>query len=127
MFKMIPFLLVMFLASTLSAETRLMMVEEEGCPWCERWNHDVGGEYNITTEGKIAPLLRYDLSDPLPEGVILSSTPYYTPTFILLVDGQEVDRLEGYPGEGFFWGLLGNMLAKLPDTATNVAEEPSGS
>ncbi len=91
-----------------------MMVEESGCPWCERWNHDIGTEYAITDEGKIAPLLRYDIHDPLPEGVELSSKPHYTPTFILLVDGIEVDRLEGYPGEGFFWGLLGMMLAKLP-------------
>lgn len=37
----------------------------------------------------------------------------YTPTFILLEDGQEVGRIEGYPGEGFFWGLLGKMLEKL--------------
>lgn len=127
MFKVIPLLLAIFFANTLSAETRLMMVEEEGCPWCERWNHDVGGEYNITDEGKIAPLLRYDLSTPLPEGIILSSAPHFTPTFILLVDGKEVDRLEGYPGEAFFWGILGNMLAKLPETATNTVGEPSGS
>jgi hypothetical protein len=25
-------------------------------------------------------------------------------------EGQEAGRIEGYPGEDFFWGLLGRML-----------------
>jgi hypothetical protein len=33
-----------------------------------------------------------------------------TPTFALLEDGTEVGRTEGYPGEGFFWTLLGEMI-----------------
>lgn len=120
-------LLATLIAGAVSAETRLMMVEEEGCPWCKRWNHDIGGEYDITDEGKIAPLMRYDLTEPLPEGISLASAPHYTPTFILLVDGQEVNRLEGYPGEGFFWGILGKMLAELPENGIEELEEPSGS
>ena len=33
-----------------------------------------------------------------------------------MIDGNEVSRIEGYPGEDFFWGLLGRMLsdAKIP-------------
>lgn len=98
-----------------SAETRLMMVEEEFCPWCARWNRDVGDVYDITDEGLMAPLMRQDIHDDLPEGVTLNSDPHYTPTFILLVDGIEVNRIEGYPGEDFFWGLLGLMLKDLPE------------
>lgn len=99
-----------------------MMVEEEGCSWCIRWNNDVGGEYALTQEGKTAPLWRQDISDPLPQGVKLESLPQFTPTFILLVDGTEVNRIEGYPGEGFFWGLLEIMLAKLPETEESPSE-----
>lgn len=104
------------------AETRLMMVEEEGCSWCIRWNSDVGGEYALTQEGKTAPLWRQDISDPLPDGVTLTSQPQFTPTFILLVDGTEVNRIEGYPGEGFFWGLLEIMLASLPEAEDSPSE-----
>lgn len=104
------------------AETRLMMVEEEGCSWCIRWNSDVGGEYALTQEGKAAPLWRQDISEPLPEGVTLASQPQFTPTFILLVDGAEVNRIEGYPGEGFFWGLLEIMLANLPEAGDSPSE-----
>lgn len=101
------------LANTATAETRLMMVEEDNCPWCARWNADVGDVYAITAEGEIAPLMRQDIHLAIPEGIVLKSPPHYTPTFILLVDGGEVSRIEGYPGEDFFWGLLGMMLEDL--------------
>lgn len=112
--QVIMSLLFLAVATVGQSETRLMMVEEDGCPWCERWNHDVGGEYALTEEGMMAPLWRYDISDPVPDGVTFATHPQYTPTFILLVDGTEVNRIEGYPGEGFFWGLLDIMLANLP-------------
>lgn len=120
--KVIVLLLSMVLAVPAFAETRLMMVEEDGCPWCARWNRDVGGEYDLTDEGKAAPLWRYDIHDPAPEGVTFASKPHFTPTFILLVDGTEVNRIEGYPGEGFFWGLLSMMLASLPDAEGEPSE-----
>lgn len=34
----------------------------------------------------------------------------FTPTFILVEDGNERARLEGYPGEDFFWPLLSRLL-----------------
>jgi len=114
--KMVVLLFISVLAFPAIAETRLIMIEEEGCVWCIQWNNDVGGEYAITLEGKIAPLWRHNISDPTPEGVAFSSPPQYTPTFILLVDGEEVNRIEGYPGEGFFWGLLELMLANLSES-----------
>lgn len=115
-------LLVLISALPAVAETRLMMVEEDGCSWCIRWNNEVGGEYALTQEGKTAPLWRQDISEPLPVGVTLASQPQFTPTFILLVDGTEVNRIEGYPGEGFFWGLLEIMLANLSDSKIETAE-----
>ena len=39
----------------------------------------------------------------------------YTPTFILVEGGQEIGRIEGYPGEDFFWGLLKMMLEAKTD------------
>ncbi len=122
LFKVIVLLLATALAIPAFAETRLMMVEEDGCPWCARWNRDVGGEYALTDEGKTAPLWRYDIHDAVPEGVTFATKPHFTPTFILLVDGTEVNRIEGYPGEGFFWGLLDMMLADLPESGGEPSE-----
>ena len=55
-------------------------------------------------------LRRIDLHDPLPDDLTFARSLNFTPTFVLMIDGQEVNRIEGYPGEDFFWGLLGQML-----------------
>lgn len=98
------------------AETRLLMVEQAGCIYCRQWHAELGEIYPLTDEGRAAPLVRIDLRAPLPEGVTLRSKPVFTPTFVLLRDGVEVGRIEGYPGEDFFWGLLGALLG-APDPA----------
>ncbi len=89
----------------------LVMVEQAGCIYCARWNEEVAPEYPLTPEGRFAPLRRVDLRD-LPEDLDFASRPIYTPTFVLMGDGAEVGRLEGYPGEDFFWGLLGRLLSQ---------------
>lgn len=98
------------LAVAAQAETRLMMAEEPGCVWCARWNAEIGAIYEKTGEGAAAPLLRVDLTQPFPADITLLRTVNFTPTFILLQNNAEVARLEGYPGEDFFWALLGQML-----------------
>lgn len=98
-------------ASSLSAAVELVMVEEAGCPYCARWNADVAPEYGKTAEGRAAPLRRVQIDD-IPDDLELASRPVLTPTFILVDDGVELRRIEGYPGEDFFWGLLGRMLAE---------------
>ena len=106
-------------ASAAQAELELIMVEEHGCIWCERWNQDIGPIYPKTTEGKRAPLRRLDIHADIPSDLHFTKTLTFTPTFVLMDDGQEVTRIEGYPGEDFFWGLLGVML--------NLADEQSES
>lgn len=97
--------------AALRAELRLYMFERVGCVYCKQWNEEVGDAYDKTDEGRLARLVRVQLGDPLPDGLTLASPPVFTPTFILASDGREVSRIEGYPGEDFFWGLLGVMLA----------------
>ena len=92
------------------ADTILIMVEEKGCVWCARWNDEISHIYPKTDEGKAAPLRRIDLHDPLPDDLTFARSLHFTPTFVLMVDGQEENRIEGYPGEDFFWGLLEQML-----------------
>ena len=96
---------------------QLIMVEEDGCIWCIRWNDDISEIYPKTAEGKFAPLRRVDLRNPDPADLDLARTAFFTPTFILLRDDVELARIEGYPGEDFFWGLLGKMLKENTDFA----------
>ncbi|MDD8022041.1 MAG: hypothetical protein PHX82_02875 [Paracoccaceae bacterium] len=92
------------------APFRLIMVEQPGCAYCARWNAELAEIYPKTPEGKLAPLERVQLRAPLPEGLSLRSAPVFTPTFVLVQNGIEVGRIEGYPGQDFFWGLLGMAL-----------------
>lgn len=109
------FLLMVALPTSASAETFLLMAEEDGCYWCEKWNEEIAHIYPKTTEGKIAPLKRYDLHDEKPD-VEFKQRVHYTPTFILVQKGEEIGRIEGYPGEDHFWGLLTMLFenAKIP-------------
>lgn len=93
-----------------SAETYLLMAEEHGCAWCARWDEEISHIYPKTDEGRTAPLQRYDLHGETPENVTLARRVSFTPTFILITDGVEVGRIEGYPGEDFFWSLLTMMF-----------------
>lgn len=113
MFKLLTslFLILGLIApNDMRAQTVLMMAEEPGCVWCAAWNRDIGPIYDKTGEGAVAPLRRVDITGPIPDDITLARVVNFTPTFVLLIDGTEVARLEGYPGEDFFWGLLGMML-----------------
>ena len=101
-----------FLAMPSWAETRLLMAEEPGCMWCARWHAEIGPIYPKTSEGSAAPLRRINLRDPLPEDIKLARRVTFTPTIVLQVNATERNRIEGYPGEDFFWGLLGQMLGQ---------------
>jgi hypothetical protein len=114
MFRYISSVIVLTLGMGLPlpvwASTELLMAEEPGCIWCARWNAEIGPSYDKTGEGRAAPLRRADITEPKPDDINLARPVNFTPTFILLVNGEEVDRIEGYPGEDFFWPLLGLML-----------------
>jgi len=109
--------LVVTAMNTAFAGEQLIMVEERGCFWCARWNSEISEIYPKTPEGQRAPLRRIDLRAPLPEDLHLARKPVFTPTFILVSDGVELSRIEGYPGEDFFWGLIGKMLQDNTDFA----------
>ncbi|MDA5094545.1 thioredoxin family protein [Aliiroseovarius sp. KMU-50] len=90
------------------------MVDEPGCVWCAQWESDLGMIYPKTPEGNFAPLKKIGLrkirSDQL--AFSLKRPVSFTPTFLLIEGGHEMARIEGYPGEDFFWGLLERMLTE---------------
>lgn len=89
----------------------LLMAEEDGCYWCAKWHEEIAHIYPKTAEGRTAPLRRYDLHAETPD-IAFERRVHFTPTFILVDEGKELARIEGYPGEDFFWGLLTMMFAR---------------
>ncbi|MBV7396341.1 thioredoxin fold domain-containing protein [Mameliella sediminis] len=110
------FLLVGVFASVLSAawaaasDYQLVMVEQPGCAYCAAWNDQISDAYPHTAEGKFAPLVRADLHMGPPAGISYDRRVNFTPTFILVEDGAEIARMEGYVGEDFFWPLYAKLL-----------------
>ena len=90
---------------------RLMMVEQAGCIYCAAWDREIGPGFPKSSEGRTAPLLRVNIDGPWPDGIVLDRRPTITPTFILLRDGTELARLEGYPGDEYFYPLINEMLS----------------
>ncbi|MGI9487699.1 MAG: transcriptional regulator, partial [Geminicoccaceae bacterium] len=82
------------------------------------WNEEIGPIYPKTIEGRRAPLRRVDIHAARPDDLRDIQGVRFTPTFVLTDDrGREVGRINGYPGEDFFWGLLSELIAKLPNEA----------
>ena len=103
--------LVVLLGSQASA-SELVMFERDGCPWCQRWNKDIGTIYDQTQEARRLPLRRVNL-DRQQAGVTLKEPVRYTPTFVVVDGGAEVGRITGYISDDSFWGLLGALIGKL--------------
>lgn len=99
-----------------AAAAELVVLEKAGCPFCVRFETEVGRVYDKTDEGKRAPLRRVDNEKPYPADLAFVTPDRITPTFVLVDQGREIARLRGYPGEDFFYAALGTMLAKLPGT-----------
>ncbi len=104
--------LVAFASPAPAAE--LLMFRRVGCPYCETWDRSIGPVYPRSDLGRELPLRMVDLdADPRP-AVALVRSVRYTPTFVLAEDGREIGRIEGFPGDAFFWGLLEKLARKLP-------------
>ena len=108
---------VLLVPAALAQAAELLMLEQPGCVWCKRWNEEIGVAYPKTEEGRQAPLRRVDISKHWPDDLAAIRMERLTPTFILVEDGVEIARLRGYPGADFFWPMLDDMLAKLPEGA----------
>lgn len=95
-----------------AAAAELLMVTTAGCPWCARWERELGAIYPRTAEGHILPLRQVEFRG-FHEPLILQEPLRYTPTFIVVEHGREVGRITGYQGQDAFWGLLGQLAGRL--------------
>ena len=109
-FLFAAFVLAVSSAGAIAAE--LLMFDDKGCPYCRRWDAEIGPGYAKSAEGRRAPLRRVRLASGAPDGIKLSRPVTITPTFVVVEGGREVGRVVGYPGADFFYEALGEVLAK---------------
>ena len=97
-------------AAAQGAETYLVMVHEDNCPWCEAFEDEVGKFYHKTPESEKLPLKRIDYQEKMPSHWQVNGAALFTPTFIILHEGVEKGRIEGYPGRELFWWRLSEFM-----------------
>ncbi|MFU0505531.1 thioredoxin domain-containing protein [Pseudaminobacter sp. NGMCC 1.201702] len=115
--SMIAACFVVLALATPAVAAELVMLERPGCVWCAQFNAEIAPAYPKTEQGRRAPLRRVDVTQDWPADLDGIAPEPFTPTFILIENGKEIDRIRGYPGSEFFWYLLDELLAKL-DRAT---------
>lgn len=98
---------------------RLVMVAFPGCPFCLKWDQQVGVDYGHDALGKTAPLVRVLFGS---KSLARYKTIKYTPTFLLLRGEQEVGRIAGYPGRDAFWDELHEVLEKAGQETASQRE-----
>ncbi|MFN3275144.1 MAG: hypothetical protein ACK41U_10765 [Paracoccus sp. (in: a-proteobacteria)] len=88
----------------------LMMVTSPACHHCAAWKAEIGPGYAASPEGRVAPIFEVDLRGPYPDGLALDRRPWITPSFLLLRNGAELGRIEGYVGKRHFHPVLNSLL-----------------
>ncbi|PHP66316.1 transcriptional regulator [Zhengella mangrovi] len=100
-------------AAAPAGAAEMLMLEQPGCAWCARFNAEIAPAWPKTREGQVAPLRRVDITRPWPEDLDYVARERFTPTFVLIDNGQEIGRIRGYPGDQFFWYLADELIGKL--------------
>lgn len=110
--RLVPIVLALttILAACPAVAAELVMYRRAGCPYCDAWDRAIGPAYSRTDAGKRLPVRFVDLDRRDPKPLQLKSPVRFTPTFVIADSGREIARIEGYPGEDFFWGLLERLM-----------------
>jgi hypothetical protein len=108
--------------ATATSRVALIMVDDPNCRYCRQFEAEIGRGYPKTAEGRFAPLIKVLRKSPR----LSSFAPViYTPTFLLVRETTEIGRITGYPGVDFFYGELGELLARAGFAQASPGADPS--
>lgn len=113
-------LMLMALATLPAAAAELIMFDRAGCPYCVKWKKEVGPGYSKTAEGALAPLRIHNIADGQIKEIEFKRPVRFSPTFVLVDNGREIDRITGYLDNATFWGLYAPMIERLKAQKTET-------
>jgi len=92
------------IVSPVEGPYELVVVEVEGCAYCEVFRRDVMPAYVASPEARDLPIRFLDLNAPEAKKLELTDGPLtIVPTVLLVRSNREVARAPGYMGpDGFF-------------------------
>lgn len=105
----------MLMAPIARAEAaELLMFTLDRCAPCMQFEADIGRTYAMTPEAGRLPLRRIAFGT-LPDDLtgVVTTPVRAAPTFVVIEDGHELGRIEGYQNDELFWLALHALLNRL--------------
>lgn len=99
-------------AVTTASAAEMVYVYDRGCGYCEQWDAEVAPIWDKTAEGQRLPLRKIRIGEPLPADLKGIGPLTYTPTFVVVHEGEEIGRIPGYNPE-FFWAFVDALITRL--------------
>lgn len=112
--KIVAAALVALALSSAAQAAELIFVQADGCIHCIRFNRQMAAPYRASESGRKVPLRDVDLAKRWPADLGQVDRPPYTPVFILVEDGRELGRFNGYLGPKQFNREVKRLLRRLP-------------
>ena len=84
----------------------VLVFEAAGCRYCVAFRDNLGARYLSSTTNTAAPLRYIDATRLDPNAFQLRTEITIVPTIVLMQDGREVDRVEGYPVSEALFGMV---------------------
>lgn len=95
----------------------LLYVSDPRCPPCQLFDQQIGPIYPKTDEAGRAPLRALQYGEPAPAAYAFIGQVRVAPTFVLVDQGREIGRFEGYSSDELFWMSLSVLMRGLDRVA----------
>tara|TARA_B100000287_G_scaffold430476_1_gene485827 strand:+ start:161 stop:547 length:387 start_codon:yes stop_codon:yes gene_type:complete len=94
-----------------SEGSKLLFFTDKTCPFCQRWEKDIGDIYPKTEYSEEFKLIRISFDTDFKSQISgLKKTILGTPTFVFVYLGKEIGRIEGYNGPEMFWWQVESIV-----------------
>ena len=97
----------------------LIVFEHPDCQFCRVFRRDVLPRYQEAPTANRAPIRFIDIERTETASLRLRGGIHVVPTFVLMEDGREVDRIVGYWAPENFFKMLSYMLARTSEAGAN--------
>lgn len=92
----------------------LVVVEAEGCIYCNLFRRDVLPSYEASAQAKDVPARFVDINDIEADHLDFTSSVDIVPTFVVVKSHHEVGRISGYIGPEDFFHSISYLVAQAP-------------
>ena len=92
----------------------LVVVEADGCIYCELFRRDVLPTYETSEQGKELPVRFVDINDIDADHLDFKTDVEIVPTFVVVKSRHELGRISGYVGPEDFFHSIDYLLASAP-------------